>query len=367
MTPYLPKRAYQSDAAAVLDNAEEVRRILQTIASDGRFRVRLVACDRHSGLALDETLAATAAWLGNKSPVLRADQLRQLRSWLHHCEREGVHPLDPQVWDVIRWLDSLAPDRTPMAVSSALATLRSWYSRLYHGGLCTRHPAIDLRCAPAAPTLDLTGAHCVSASAALVDYAEWRALTHGDETAWSERNWRDAALVAIWFHTAIAPPPLLDLDLADLQWTPETKQAPHRSVAWHGDYEGGRLPLTAQPACLLLRYLTHRAARQHLPLEQLSGPLFATAPRRLSPEQRLTDMEVINILARLSAECGLPCRASLTPCPTGHTEADRPLPGTTNAYGDDGGEPAVAPQRRGALTIKSHGGGCTAVSAAEPP
>ncbi|MFD1546007.1 hypothetical protein [Nonomuraea guangzhouensis] len=356
MTPQPPKRSNQSDAAA-LDEVEELSTSLSTIAPAGRLRARLLQRDPHSGPALDETLVATAAWLANKDPDIRADQLGQLRSWLRHCEREHVHPLRAQVWDVIRWLDSLAPGRTPTAVPSALASLRSWYSQLHHRGICASHPAADLCRAPTVAAHEPSGTHGVSASATLVDYAEGHAVACGDETEWNETNWRDAALIAIWFHTAIAPPALLDLDLAELQWKPGTTHAPERGAAWHGDHERDRVPLAGQPARLLVRYLTRRAARQRLPLEQLLGPLLATAPLQRTPDQRLTDMEVINILARFAPECGLPPRAGLTPCPTGHTDADhRPAPRTIHAPGDADGEPSGAPLRWGALTIKSHRG-----------
>ncbi|MGH3242394.1 MAG: tyrosine-type recombinase/integrase [Spirillospora sp.] len=265
--------------------------------------------------------ALTAAWLrGQNSDATRRAYYRDLAGWLDYCARTRLDPRAARRADVDDWSASMTVGvrgavRPPSAATRArrLAAVSSWYTYLQSNDVADHNPTLLVRrpssaqiaaSARKAPTLS------VPETARLLDTAEARAADSGTEAAW-----RDAAVVALLFYTALRVSAFTEADLADLG-----TEAGYR-VLWHrakGKGPEGRdyVRLDGELCRVLDTYLALRA-RRHPDGTCPPGPLLVTTPHPYDPAKpggkRLTQRDVTNILRRQAELAGLPAASRLTP------------------------------------------------------
>ncbi|MGC5015690.1 hypothetical protein ACLQ2R_33425 [Streptosporangium sp. DT93] len=260
---------------------------------------------------LDLAMRATADWLAGKQGNTRVSHLEDVRSWLSHCQNGRVNPLRATPWDIIWWIKGLERSAAAVPVGKRVASVHSWYVHLLHQRICRRDPTEGVQLPSAEPLRPRVRAHTMMASAVLVDYADACASECGTEMAdevVAERAWRDAALLAVWFYTEIAPPALLAVELSALRSIPGGLR-----LVKPGD---GEAVVLAEHADRLVRgYLERRGARLRQRWGQLRGPLLATTPAEEGglADLPLTGTRVLAILRALADHCGLPHRPRLSP------------------------------------------------------
>lgn len=263
----------------------------------------------------------TAAWLRSQSSdATRRAYYRDLAGWLDYCARTGLAPRAARRADVDDWSASMTVNvggrsRPPSAATRArrLAAVSSWYTYLQSNDVTDRNPTLLVKrptsaqiaaSARKAPTLG------VAETALLLDTAEGRAVDLNTEAAW-----RDAAVIALLFYTALRVSAFTGAELADL-----ATEAGYR-VLWHdtkGKGPDGRdyVRLDGELCRVLDAYLAVRAAR-HPDGVTPPGPLLVTTPHpydRSKPGgKRLTQRDVTNILRRQAELAGLPDASRLSP------------------------------------------------------
>ncbi|WP_165978137.1 tyrosine-type recombinase/integrase [Actinomadura darangshiensis] len=263
----------------------------------------------------------TAAWLRSQSSdATRRAYYRDLAGWLDYCARTGLDPRAARRADIDDWSASMTVDvgarsRPPSAATRArrLAAVSSWYTYLQSNDATDRNPTLLVKrptsaqiaaSAHKAPTLS------VAETALLLDTAEGRAVDLGTEAAW-----RDAAVIALLFYTALRVSAFTGADLEDL-----SAEAGYR-VLWHGTKGKGPdgrdyVRLDGELCRVLDAYLAVRAER-HPDRATPPGPLLVTAPHPYDPtkpgDKSLTQRDVTNILRRQAERAGLPAAPRLSP------------------------------------------------------
>lgn len=265
--------------------------------------------------------ALTAAWLrSQRSDATRRGYYRDLAAWLDYCARTGLDPRAARRADVDDWSASMTVSvrgrsRPPSAATRArrLAAVSSWYTYLQSNDVADRNPTLLVKrpssaqiaaSARKAPTLG------AAETARLLDTAEGRAAELGTEAAW-----RDAAVIALLFCTALRVSAITGADLADLD-----TEAGYRVLRYAAKGKGpdGRdyVRLDGELCRVLDAYLAVRGAR-HPGGACPPGPLLATTPhphdRSKTGGKRLTQRDVTNILRRLAGLAGLPAASRLSP------------------------------------------------------
>lgn len=264
----------------------------------------------------------TAAWLRTlKSEATRRAYYGDLAGWLGYCDRTRLDPLAARRADVDDWSATMTVStrtggtRPPSTSTRArrLAAVSSWYTYLQSNEVTDRNPmrlverpssAEIAAAARRAPTLS------PAETALLLDTCESRAVERDTEAAW-----RDAAVVALLFYTALRVSAITGADVTDLD-----SEAGYR-ILWHG--LKGRGPhgrdyvrLDGELCRVLDAYLAVRARRSPDGAPP-SGPLLVTTPHPYDPAKpggkRLTQRDVTNILRRQAELAGLPAAARLTP------------------------------------------------------
>ncbi len=263
----------------------------------------------------------TAAWLrGQRSDATRRGYYRDLAGWLDYCARTGLDPRTARRADIDDWSASMTVtvngrSRPPSAATHArrLAAVSSWYTYLQSNDVTDRNPTLLVRrpssaqiaaSARKAPTLSPTE------TARLLDTAEGRAAALGTEAAW-----RDAAVIALLFYTALRVSAITGADLADLD-----TEAGYRVLRYRAKGKGpdGRdyVRLDGELCRVLDAYLAVRAGR-HPDGVRPPGPLLVTTPHpydRAKPGgKRLTQRDVTNVLRRSARSAGLPNASRLSP------------------------------------------------------
>jgi integrase/recombinase XerD len=263
----------------------------------------------------------TAAWLrGQSSDATRRGYFRDLGDWLDYCARTGLEPRAARRADIDDWSASMTVNvggrsRSPSAATRArrLAAVSSWYTYLQSNDVTDRNPTLLVRrptsaqiaaSARKAPTLG------VAETAQLLDTAENRAIDFGTEAAW-----RDAAVIALLFYTALRVSAFTGADLKDLD-----TEAGYRVLRYRAKGKGpdGRdyVRLDGELCRVLDAYLATRASR-HPDGATPPGPLLVTTPHpydRAKPgDKRLTQRDVTNILRRQATLAGLSAAARLSP------------------------------------------------------
>jgi integrase/recombinase XerD len=263
----------------------------------------------------------TGAWLRSlRSDATRRGYFRDLAGWLEYCARTRLDPLAARRADVDDWSASMTvtvrgATRPPSASTRGrrLAAVSSWYTYLQSNDVTDRNPTRLVKrpssaeiaaSARKAPTLS------VAETARLLDTAESRASRLGTEAAW-----RDAAVIALLFYTALRVSACTGADLSDLD-----TEAGYR-VLWYdskGKGADGRdfVRLDGELCRVLDAYLAVRA-RRHPGGVCPPGPLLVTTPHPYDPGRpggkRLTQRDVTNILRRQAERAELPTASRLTP------------------------------------------------------
>ncbi|MEU6745348.1 site-specific integrase [Spirillospora sp. NPDC046719] len=263
----------------------------------------------------------TAAWLrAQNSDATRRGYYRDLAGWLDYCARTALEPRAARRADIDDWSASMTVtvgghSRPPSAATRArrLAAVSSWYTYLQSNDITDRNPTLLVKrptsgqiaaSARKAPTLSVTE------TALLLDTTEGRAVDLGTEAAW-----RDAAVIALLFYTALRVSALTGAAFADL-----STEAGYR-VLWYsakGKGPDGRdyVRLDGELCRVLDAYLTVRANR-HPDGIPPTGPLLVTTPHPYDPtkpgDKRLTQRDVTNILRRQARLAGLPAAPRLSP------------------------------------------------------
>lgn len=263
----------------------------------------------------------TAAWLrSQRSDATRRGYYRDLGDWLGYCARTGLDPRAARRADIDDWSASMTVtvggrSRPPSASTHArrLAAVSSWYTYLQSNDVTDRNPTHLVKrpssaqiaaSARKAPTLS------VAETARLLDTAEGRATELGTEAAW-----RDAAVIALLFYTALRVSAFTGADLTDLD-----TEAGYRVLCYTAKGKGpdGRdyVRLDGELCRVLDAYLDVRAGR-HPDGNCPSGPLLVTTPhpydRAKRGDKRLTQRDVTNILRRQAGLAGLPAASRLSP------------------------------------------------------
>ncbi|REF00771.1 tyrosine-type recombinase/integrase [Thermomonospora umbrina] len=264
----------------------------------------------------------TAAWLrGQNSDATRRAYYQDLAGWLAHCAHAGLDPLTARRADVDDWTVTMTAavrgggSRPAGAATKArrLAAVSSWYRYLQSNDAAERNPTLLVKrptsaeieaASRRAPTLG------VQETAALLDAAESRA--HREDT---EAAWRDAAVIALLFYTALRVSAITGADIADL-----TTEAGYRilrhGLKGRGPAGRGYVRLDGELTRVLDLYLEARS-RRHPDGVRPAGPLVVTTPHPHDPgkpgDKRLTQRDVTNILRRHAHRAGLPAAARLTP------------------------------------------------------
>ncbi|MQY08921.1 tyrosine-type recombinase/integrase [Actinomadura macrotermitis] len=257
----------------------------------------------------------TAAWLRNlKSDATRRGYYRDLAGWLDYCNRTMLDPLDARRADIDDWSASMtvaAPHggTRPAGVSTRarrLAAVSSWYTYLQSNDVTDRNPT-RLASRPSASEISANARKAPTLSAPetalLLDTAESRAAELGTEAAW-----RDAAVIALLFYTALRVSAITGADLSDL-----STEAGYR-ILWHstkGKGPDGRdyVRLDGELCRVLDTYIAVRGGS--------GGPLLVTTPHPYDASKpggkRLTQRDVTNIMRKLAGLAGLPAAARLSP------------------------------------------------------
>jgi site-specific recombinase XerD len=260
--------------------------------------------------------ALTALWLeADKTDHTRRAYYADLASWLSWCERTSLDPLRARRADVDAWKatltatgrDGAVRPAAPSTVARRLAGLSSWYRYLQSNDVTDTNPMAAVR-RPRTGQVSPLPALDAAATAALLDRTEARARTLGTEPAW-----RDAALVAILFHTGLRVSGLTGARVADLAHDAGHTVLRYRKKGGTADF----VPLAPAALLPLRNYLAARAQRAGVALDDLTGPLLATAPHPYDPAKPggrpLTQRDVWQTLRRLARAAGLVEAASITP------------------------------------------------------
>ncbi|MGI8331720.1 tyrosine-type recombinase/integrase [Actinomadura scrupuli] len=260
----------------------------------------------------------TASWLlAKNSHHTRRAYFGDLASWLAYCARTGLDPLKARRADADDWKDQLTvtgpgPHGQVRAASAAtlarrLAAVSSWYAYLQSNEVTERNPV-------GAVTRPRTGRSVAlpaldeAATAALLDHAEGRAARLGSEAAW-----RDAALLALLFHTGVRVSVAYRAQVHDLD---HEAGYPILRFTKKGD-EPDFVRLEPEVLAPLNHYLTLRAAREHVAVTAVTGRLLLTTPHPYDQSKPggkpLTQRDVSNTLRALARQAGLPSADTITP------------------------------------------------------
>ena len=258
----------------------------------------------------------TVLWLEtDKSEHTRRAYYADLAAWLTWCQRTGLDPLAARRADVDAWKATITVSgpggatrkAAPNSIARKLAAISSWYRYLQSNDATTINPMAAIQrpkphAAGPLPALDQDSV------AQLLDHAEARAQANG-----SEASWRDAALVALLFYTGLRVLAITTATIGDLD-----HDAGYTILRYHK--KGGTrdfVPLVPAALAPLRHYLELRAARAQVSVNQLAGPLLATAVHRYRADrpggQALVQRDVWNTLRTLARQAGLTAADTITP------------------------------------------------------
>ncbi|MFJ6197962.1 tyrosine-type recombinase/integrase [Micromonospora sp. NPDC092111] len=247
----------------------------------------------------------TEAWLRNRrlSEHTRDAYRRDIAGWLAWCAARELDPLRANFLDVntyARQLEATPAARsgrplTPATVARKLSALSSWYEFL------VKLRAVDANPVAGAdrPRIDRDHSATVGLTPEEVD-----ALLAAADADTGPTAARNRAAVALLADLGLRVGELVSLDLADLG-----AERGHRSVRFVG--KGGkprRRALTPGTAYAVDAYLAARAATEGVTVDELTGPLLATATGG-----RLDRHSVFRLVRRLAATAGIAAAAKLSP------------------------------------------------------
>ncbi|MEU5789901.1 tyrosine-type recombinase/integrase [Micromonospora purpureochromogenes] len=247
----------------------------------------------------------TEAWLRNRrlSEHTRAAYRRDIAGWLAWCAARELDPLHANFLDVNAYgrdLEATLGARTgrpltPATVARKLSALSSWYEFLVKLRAVEANPVSGAD----RPRVDRDHSATVGLTPEEVD-----ALLAAADTDTGPTASRNRAAIALLADLGLRVGELVSLNLDDLG-----AERGHRSVRFVG--KGGkprRRALTPGTAYAVDAYLADRAAAQGVGVEQLTGPLLATATGG-----RLDRHSVFRLVRRLALAAGIPAAAKLSP------------------------------------------------------
>lgn len=247
----------------------------------------------------------TEAWLRNRrlSEHTRTAYRRDIAGWLAWCAARELDPLHANFLDVNAYgrdLEATLGARTgrpltPATVARKLSALSSWYEFLVKLRAVEANPVSGAD----RPRVDRDHSATVGLTPEEVD-----ALLAAADTDTGPTAARNRAAIALLADLGLRVGELVSLNLDDLG-----AERGHRSVRFVG--KGGkprRRALTPGTAYAVDAYLADRAAAQGMGVEQLTGPLLATATGG-----RLDRHSVFRLVRRLAMAAGIPAAAKLSP------------------------------------------------------
>ncbi|HEY8473808.1 MAG TPA: tyrosine-type recombinase/integrase [Natronosporangium sp.] len=275
----------------------------------------------------------TASWLAGFAPHTRTAYFRDLAHFLAWCQRDGLDPCRARPADLDHYRAALelpaGPARlpSPATVHRRLSAVSSWYRYLVANqavagpdGQVVANPVAGIRRPrvdrDASTTVGLTAdeVRALLAAADATVAARSAGLARGATPHRRARllaSLRDRALVRLLADLGLRIGEALSLDLDAL-----THNQGRRTLRYRG--KGGRLrerPLPSTAAAAIDDYLVVRAQAAGLPVDRLSGPLFATAGRSADPAVpgRLTEPAAFLLIRRLARQAGLASADRLSP------------------------------------------------------
>ncbi|MFC4118092.1 tyrosine-type recombinase/integrase [Nonomuraea zeae] len=234
----------------------------------------------------------TMAWLlSYDSPNTRASYRREIERWFSFCAETGLDPLQARkshgnVYK--RWLELQAGKPIPpKTMNLRISAVSSWYDYLYDEDVIdanrfkgTRRPKVNRQ---HSETVGLTRAQA-------------RDVLHAADHDHGRERQRTAALIRLLMETGIRETEALAAQLTDLGY-----ERGHRTLRIVG--KGARPKTRKVPpaaAYAIEVYLTKRAERAGVMVEQLAGPLFATSTGR-----RLDRKDVYELVVRVGRQAGI--------------------------------------------------------------
>src|SRR5947207_7012649 len=245
------------------------------------------------------------AWLANRrlSEHTRAAYRRDVAAFLSWCATRQVDPLRaacPDVNAYARDLKSTVDSRTgrpltPATVARRLSGLSSWYAFLVKLGVVPVNPVVGAD----RPRIGRAHSATVGLTAAEVDALLAAAgRDHGPAAL------RSQAALTLLADLGLRVGELVGLDIDDVG-----HERGHRTVRFTGKSgKPRRRALAPGTAAVLDRYLASRAATAGRPVDQLDGPLFATATGG-----GLDRHAVFRLVRRLARAAGIAAWSRLSP------------------------------------------------------
>jgi len=249
--------------------------------------------------------AFTDGWLRNRrlSEHTRDAYRRDVAAWLHWCRTRDLDPLTATFVHVnayARELESTLDARTsklptPTTVARKLSGLSSWYGFLAKLGAVPSNPVAGAD----RPRVGRDHSATVGLSAPEVD-----ALLAAAEADSGPAGVRNHAVLAVLADLGLRVGEVVGLDVENLGY-----ERGHRSVRFTGKGDKPRRrALTPASTAAVETYLIERAAREGVPVDQLSGPLFVTASGG-----RLDRHAVFRLVRRVAQLAGIAAWAKLSP------------------------------------------------------
>ncbi|MFI7451938.1 tyrosine-type recombinase/integrase [Nonomuraea sp. NPDC049714] len=234
----------------------------------------------------------TKAWLlSYNSPNTRDAYRREIERWFCFCAEIGLDPLQARKshGDVYQqWLELQAGRPIPpQTMNLRISAVSSWYDYLFGEDVIdanrfkgTRRPKVNRR---RSETAGLTR-------------AEARDVLYAADHDHGRERLRTAALIRLLMETGVRVTEGLAAQLPDLG-----HERGHRTlrIVGKGDKPQTRkIPPAAAHA--IDAYVTHRAERAGITVEELTGPLFVSASGR-----RLDRKDVYDLVERIGRQAGI--------------------------------------------------------------
>ncbi|MEV0719314.1 tyrosine-type recombinase/integrase [Asanoa sp. NPDC050611] len=239
----------------------------------------------------------TDAWLANRrlSPHTRAAYRRDVGAWVAWCGARGVDPLAATFLDVNAFAREVEETAAPTTVARKMSALSSWYDFL------VKLRALDTNPVTGAdrPRVDRDHSATVGLTPEEVD-----ALLRAAAQATGPTAARTRAAIALLADLGLRVGELVSLDVDDLG-----EERGHRSIRFTG--KGGkhrRRALTPSTAAAIDAYLAERATAAGVSVNELTGPLLATASGG-----RIDRHAVFRLVRRIAADAGIPAADRLSP------------------------------------------------------
>ncbi|MGI8313442.1 tyrosine-type recombinase/integrase [Saccharopolyspora hattusasensis] len=233
-----------------------------------------------------------------------------LTSWLSYCRDQGVHPFEARRADVDDWLMTLG-EISPSTWNARQSAVRSWYGYMRTNKATENDPVGAIGRKEAKRETSNTAFMSPEEIGQLLDYANRYADEVGTETAG-----RNASELNLMLATGIRSAPVLDGTLDQLY-----RKGGHHVFGLRN--KGGTILEVVIPPLVsvrLDRYLELRAQRYGLPVNELEGRIFVSAPYRgKGGDKAIQHKDLIEMVRRYARKAGLESFERLTSHSTRHS------------------------------------------------